>query len=199
MLHRAHYFPWVFVSGAVAGFFQMAPLSGGFQCCCTPWLLFGGMAAVLAVGERAKAPIEPGEAAFVGLLSGISGGVVAGLFSMLRTLFLDSTGLAAMVLRGREDLLGMGVARFAFDAVVSFMLYAVVLGPPLGVLGGLVSVPLTRSRARTLREEAERAAAMPITRVPYAPSPPLPLSDNAHPNPPQSAHGPGQEPPEGQR
>ncbi len=142
--HR--YLPWIPVVGAIAGFLQAVPLHGGCYCCCTPWVLFGGVVAALVVADDPKRAVPAGEGAWIGLLTGLVAGAVGGALAFVAELLSSTGGLVTMMLRGQERSLGLGVASHLMMAGVTALLY-LVLCPPITALGGLIGSAITQRRA----------------------------------------------------
>lgn len=162
---RPHWLPWIPMIGAFGGLIQALPVRGAVGCCCAPWLVIAGAAAVFAIVRQARARMEPPEGALVGLTTGIVAGIVGGVVAALREMLFSSTGFIRPFVLGERELEASAIVGFLWSGAVMLILY-VVFGPILGALGGLVGAAVVKPPA----EPAPLASApLPPTRPPPPP------------------------------
>jgi hypothetical protein len=62
--------------GLAIGILSALPIVMAFNACCCLWIVIGGVLAAFVLQSNTDVPIEPGEGALVGLLSGLVGAFV---------------------------------------------------------------------------------------------------------------------------
>lgn len=96
------------IGGVVAGILSGIPFIGG---CCFLWALGGGFLAIYLIMKNTTAPIEMGEGAKIGA---ITGAIALAPFLLIRILMMVlGVGLSAMGNQGSDAAVGMGIAAAA--------------------------------------------------------------------------------------
>jgi len=73
---KAPYGQPALVGGAVMGVLSALPIVAGGNLCCCLWVVSGGVVAAYLLQQNQAAPIEPVDAAIVGLFAGLIGAVI---------------------------------------------------------------------------------------------------------------------------
>src|ERR1051326_3102724 len=96
------------IGGVVAGILSGIPFVGG---CCFLWALAAGFLAIFMIMRNATAPMEMGEGAKIGA---ITGAIALVPFLIIRIIFMVlGVGLSAVGNQGDNAAVGMGIAAAA--------------------------------------------------------------------------------------
>jgi hypothetical protein len=140
--------------GLLIGVLSALPLVNAGNCCCCLWVIAGGMLAVYLRQQNSPFAVTSAEGAFVGLLAGLTGGVLGVLLSIPIDLMVGpfQRQFVEWVLSVNPDIpaeiremserTGTGPAAVAFK-----LLFGVVSGAIFGMLGGLLGVALFKKNA----------------------------------------------------
>jgi hypothetical protein len=127
------------IGGVVAGILSGIPFVGG---CCFLWALAAGFLAVYMILKNATAPMEMGEGAKIGA---ITGAIALVPFLIIRIVFMVlGVGLSAVGNQGSDAAVGMGIAAAA--GIGGIVIGAVVI-VVCAVLGGVIGVAALGKRA----------------------------------------------------
>jgi hypothetical protein len=140
--------------GLLIGVLSALPLVSAGNCCCCLWVIAGGMLAAYLRQQNSPYALTSAEGAFVGVLAGLTGGVLGVLLSIPVDLMLGpfqrrfvewvlsvNPDIPAEI-RDMSERAGTGPAAVAFK-----LLFGVVTGAIFGMLGGLLGVALFKKNA----------------------------------------------------
>jgi hypothetical protein len=127
------------IGGVVAGILSGIPIIGG---CCFLWALAAGFLAIFMIMKNATAPLEMGEGAKIGAITGAIALVPFVIIRILLTVL--GVGLSAVGNQGDNAAFGMGMA--AAGGILGIVIGAVVI-MVCAVLGGVIGVAALGKRA----------------------------------------------------
>jgi hypothetical protein len=138
-----------FFGGLLIGVLSALPFVN--SCCCL-WIIGGGVLTTYLLQERLTVPVSAGNAAVTGLLAGVFGAVISSVLSPLISLVRGVSATDAINdLMSRPDLppeFSSALERVrdlpGFVFVLASLLLALVLMPPLTMLGSLLGVAIFR-------------------------------------------------------
>lgn len=120
------------IGGIVAGLLSGIPVVGG---CCFLWALGGGFLAIYLILKNTTAPMEMGEAAKIGA---ITGAIALAPFLIIRILLMVlGVGISAMGNQGSDAAVGMGIAA---AAGIGGMVIGAIVIIGCAVLGAVIGV-----------------------------------------------------------
>jgi hypothetical protein len=148
------------IGGVLLGVLSSIPVVSLFNCVCCAWVIGGGMLAAYLYVKNSSIPVTLGRGVALGLLTGIIGTVVSGLFMIPMLLLMKRGGIGIMeqvrraleqipnlppeateALRGIPEKGGMDV--FFFVMSLFFMLVSYCL---IAMLGGAIGVAIFEKR-----------------------------------------------------
>jgi hypothetical protein len=177
MDNRQHYLKAFLLSGLVAGLLSAAPGFEAGNCCCL-WAMLGGLGAGWLLCRSAEHPVGSGEGGLVGLLSGITGGLVMGVVSAVKT-FLNPARVQTAFSQFQQS----GNFKMPPEAQVFFeqmmkvfsnpsvslgigVFFWVIIFAIIGMLGGTLAVSFFEPGfARSRAASASQIGQVPVTPV----------------------------------
>jgi hypothetical protein len=148
-----------FWGGLFIGVLSALPLVGAGNCCCCLWVLTGGALATYLRQQTLPTPIDAAEAALVGLLAGVFGGLVGGVLSIPVQMFFGPWQRNVMdwLIAQNPDLPSQirdAVEQSAAGAVgviahLTGILISIVIDAVFGMLGGLLGVAIFKKNTPT--------------------------------------------------
>lgn len=148
------------LGGLTIGVLSALPFVAAGNCCCCAWILFGGALAAYLMQQGHVEPIQLGDGAIVGLLSGITGAVVwlivsvpiniafAGLQSGIAERMLSNASELPPEFRALFERMSSGPT-VGIGLLFGFFVMLVVM-TTFGMLGGLFGALMFRKSSPTL-------------------------------------------------
>jgi hypothetical protein len=143
--------------GLAIGILSALPIVGAFNFCCCLWIVTGGVLAAYVLQSNTDVPIEPGDGALVGFLSGLFGAFVYVFVSLPLTIVLGPVQQRAVsrILETIRDIPpelrdALSTARGPEVAVASVVLGLVMmlfLGAIFATAGGLLGAVFFKKKA----------------------------------------------------
>jgi hypothetical protein len=175
------------IGGVLLGILSSLPLINWFNCFCCAWVIAGGVIAAHLYVKESPMPVSLGGGAALGLVTGVIGALVTGLFSIPLHLMTSRAGIGVMgQLKETMDQLpnvppetrqmieslaergDMNVAFFIFGMVAMLIVYSL-----FAMIGGTIGVAIFEKR-KPGSPQADIPQYQPPIDLPPSPPPPPP-------------------------
>jgi hypothetical protein len=140
------------IGGVILGVLSSLPV---ISCLCCAWVIAGGVIAARVYVKSSSVPVKLGRGVQLGLLTGVIGSLVIGLFSIPKHMLMDKAGFMDQLRQSMQQIPNLPPeSRQMFEAFVSNtgLIYAVefistlVFCCLLAMVGGAIGVALFEKR-----------------------------------------------------
>jgi hypothetical protein len=173
------------IGGVLLGMLSSLPLINLFNCFCCAWVIAGGVIAARLYVKDSPTPVSLGGGVAIGLLTGVIGALVGGLFSIPLRLMTNRGSLSGMdqlkealdqlpnVPPETRQMIESFTARSDMDVVffIFGMLFILVIYSLFAMIGGTIGVAIFEKRKPGSVPE-EVTYYQPPTNLPPPPPPP---------------------------
>ncbi|MBI2892326.1 MAG: hypothetical protein HYY06_02155 [Deltaproteobacteria bacterium] len=144
MRNKEFYLPGVIIAGLVG---VVSALAGACCCLCGALTVFSGLLAVHLVRRKSGGlPIEIGEGAVIGLLSGLVTALLSIIVNLVARLAMEGYVTQLQAQMGGDQMRSLELGSGVLGIVISSLVGIVIHGG-FGALGGTLAVPLLKTSA----------------------------------------------------